>query len=707
MIKRLLISGFALLFAFTAFSANVKLARASQVAKNFYYERASYEKVLSYASVKAVIAEQKIENGQTVYYAFNVNDHGFVLVSADDQVVPVLGYSFESAWGKDQFPVQMTDWLKNYQDQIAYCRSHETPDDAGIQSSWVRLSANEPSHLLSYKSANNMVGPLLISTWNQDGLYNDLCPLDPAGPGGRVYVGCVATAMAQIMYYYRWPHTGVGTHNYNSDYGNLTANFGNTTYDWNKMLNSINSPNLDVATISYHCGVAVNMMYAPDGSGAYSGDAANAFKNYFRYSSSCQLVDKGSYSELDWANLMRAQLDAKKPLYYHGFGTAGGHAFNLDGYEDGDYFHFNWGWSGSYNGYFYLNNLNPGYTFNNGQGAIIDIFPAGEYPPNCVGSSSYTALKGTIEDGSGPLNYIGNNDCYYLINPQVSPQDSISNIILRFNQFETESTQDVLTIYDGPTTNAPVLGTFSGSTIPANITSGNNKVLLHFTSDNAQNKNGWFLTYEAKAPVFCHDIDMITTPSGVIEDGSGPKNYQDKVICQWLIHPSNVQSVTLNFDQFSLDNGGDFVEVYAFDTENSNGTLIGHYSGQNLPPSVTSTTGAMFIIFQTNNNTTNQGWKAHFVSQSVGVPENNNKIQFNIFPNPSHDQVEVSFNSNGFTPVEMSLFTPGGVEVKTYRFDAQSGFVSHQIDMTDLAKGMYFLRMRSEQGDSMHKLILQ
>jgi len=707
MTKRLLITGFALLLAFAGFSKAVKVETAALVAKNFYFERSS-AKELAYSSIKPKLVYQSGTKGEdALFYAFNIADQAFVLVSGDDQTIPVLGFSFESAWGEKEIPVQMTDWLQSCSEQITYLRNHPLNENAELMNNWESLTTSDPSALNSGKSANTIVGPYLTSLWDQGNPYNEFCPVDAAGPGGKALVGCVATAMAQIMYYYRWPETGVGSHGYNSDYGYLNVNFGNTTYNWNRMLNSLNANNVDVATISYHCGVAVDMGYSPTGSGAYSWDAADAMKNNFRYSTSLSLVDKDSYSDAAWATLLKAQLDAKKPMYYHGFGSGGGHAFNVDGYQDGNYFHFNWGWSGSYNGYFYLNNLNPGYNFTSGQGAIINIFPAGNYPPNCSGTTALTAMAGTFEDGSGPLNYPGNNDCFYLITPQVAPTDSVSNITLKFSYFDTEDSQDLLSIYDGPNANSPLIGTYSGNTIPANITSTNNQVYLHFTSNNSQHGNGWFISYEAKQPLFCHPLDEITTPTGILEDGSGTKNYRNKSICQWLIHPSQGQQISLTFDQFSLDNTGDFVEVFAFDTILGDGVLIGHFTGQSLPPVCISNTGAMFVCFSSNSSTTGAGWKAHYVSQTVGIEDNKLVRDLTIFPNPASQNVEVRFSTDCSDAIGLSLITPAGLEIKSIQLESQAGKVSHQIDIEDLAKGIYFIRIRSCRGDSMQKLIVQ
>ncbi len=208
-----------------------------------------------------------------------------------------------------------------------------------------------------------------------------MCPEDFDGPCERTYAGCVATAMAQVMFYYKYPLQGTGSHSYNDyPYGYQSANFGNTTYSWNSMENQImgyNNP--AIAELLYHCGVSVNMNYGPDGSSASSSYVVSALINYFNYSPSIDLVHRDSYTDSEWKNILIENLDNKIPLYYDGYDEDQwvGHAFVCDGYQNEDYFHFNWGWSGYYNGYFYLDNLNVGGSnFSSWQGAIIYIYPA-------------------------------------------------------------------------------------------------------------------------------------------------------------------------------------------------------------------------------------------------------------------------------------------------------------------------------------------
>ncbi|MBC8487820.1 MAG: C10 family peptidase [Bacteroidetes bacterium] len=347
---------------------------ASQVAKNHFW---NYSGTEVYEDITLHLSYTETVNGLPVYYVFDINTNsGFVIVAADDDVNPILGYSFERNYKDemDNLPPNFSAWMKNYTDQIVYVRENLISADETIVNKWDELLTFnfEPGY-------TDNVDPLLTTNWDQNCYYNALCPPDNGGPCGHVYVGCVATAMGQVMKYHNYPEQGSGSHSYYCQgYGTQSANFGATTYDWTSMPNQLYSNNTAVATLLYHCGVGVDMQYSASGSGAFSSDARDALVDYFTYSSDAQLLTKSSFSATAWENKLKNDLNAGRPLYYAGYGGSVGHAFVCDGYQGTNYFHFNWGWSGWYNGYFYVNNLNPGgYTFNQNQEAIFYVYPEG------------------------------------------------------------------------------------------------------------------------------------------------------------------------------------------------------------------------------------------------------------------------------------------------------------------------------------------
>jgi len=315
------------------------------------------------------------QDTQAKIYIVNLLPQGFVLIAGDDASQPILGYDFTGNWSGLNIPVQLQDFINSWQAQLKDIVDRQLVADNAIRAEWQRLDV-ETSRFTPLRN-DRAVAPLIASTWGQGTYYNALCP-------DNVPVGCVATAMAQIMRYWSFPTVGLGSNTYtdaapagyHASYGVQTANFGATTYNWSGMPLSVGSANTSVATLCYHAGVAVNMDYDPTGSGAYSTDVPTALIDHFRYKSTTQHHYKSAYGTDAWDTLMRGELDNARPIYYSGSGPDGGHAFILDGYQSTNYFHLNWGWDGGSNGYYYLSNLNPsGYTFNTGQAAVIGIQP--------------------------------------------------------------------------------------------------------------------------------------------------------------------------------------------------------------------------------------------------------------------------------------------------------------------------------------------
>ncbi|MCD4745827.1 MAG: C10 family peptidase, partial [Bacteroidales bacterium] len=214
------------------------------------------------------------------------------------------------------------------------------------------------------------------------------CPYDTLGPCEHVWTGCVATAMGQIMKYYNYPSQGTGSHGFYSNYGYLEVNFGNTSYNWAEMPYNLSYDNNATATLLYHCGVSINTIYGSAGSGAYDFDARDALVDYFDYSPDAQFFERDNYI-LDWEVLLISELEAGRPIIYGGVGSKYyGHTFICDGYQDTAFFHFNWGWGGMYDGYFFTDSLNPGiYNFSLFQDVVVGIqpnSPPDTYPPHSL-----------------------------------------------------------------------------------------------------------------------------------------------------------------------------------------------------------------------------------------------------------------------------------------------------------------------------------
>lgn len=312
------------------------------------------------------------------WYEISFVNGGYIFVSAEDKAAPILGYSTVDQLNSANLPENLAWFLDQYHNEFTALRA-----ETGIETNpeWQALRSGDYAAILPSRP----VSPLLTTNWNQDWPYNSMCPTDNAGPGNHVYVGCMALSMGQIMKYWSYPTTGTGSHTYtHATYGAQTANFGATTYNWSAMPNTLyNTPNASISTLLYHCAVAVDMDFAPDGSGAQASPARNAFINYFNYETTAMLAWKQSYTEPNWLTLITTDLNASRPVLYVGYdATYGGHAWVCDGYQGTNYLHMNWGWDGQYNGYFYVTNLNPNpYHFNNQQGAIVRIQPPAAVEP--------------------------------------------------------------------------------------------------------------------------------------------------------------------------------------------------------------------------------------------------------------------------------------------------------------------------------------
>ena len=223
---------------------------------------------------------------------------------------------------------------------------------------------------------------------------------------------------------------------------------------------------------------------------------------------------------------------------------------------------------------------------------------------SCSGFTNLTNCSGTFTDGSGVNDYINYSDCKWLIQPS-----GAGSVTLSFSSFITESGYDFVNVYDGTTTSDSLLGSFSGSSLPASITSTDGNMLVHFTSDSVTAASGWSANYSCTS-LSCSDTTYLTNCSGSFTDESGANDYLNNTDCKWLIQPSSATSITLSFSSFNIEAGYDFVNVY--DGTTTLAPSLGSFSGSSLPSSVTSTGGNMLVHFTTDGVVTAPGWSANY-----------------------------------------------------------------------------------------------
>lgn len=469
--RALLLTSLLNLFALWLFAAHIDEQTARTVGGNFLSSLATADD-RSASSLQLAFrsgTDGTMDEEVTFFYVFQ-DKEGFVIVAGDDRSTPILAYSDQGAFDADDMPPNALKWLEGYKTELRQLIADDVAQPQEIADQWEQYIHGTAVH----GSRAAAVNPLVDTRWDQSPHVNALCP------GGSVS-GCVATAMAQIMKYWDYPNNGSGFHSYNHNtYGTLSANFGNTTYQWGSMPNVVNSPNNAVATLMYHCGVSVDMQYSPEVSGAWVIEAHSpstdhnseyAMKNYFGYDPSMQGVFRSNYNESQWINLLKTELDASRPILYAGFGSGGGHAFVCDGYDNNNFFHFNWGWGGSFDGFFSINALNPSGTgtgggsggYNSGHEVIVGIKPpAGGGGGGGGGNDTYDMTLYNFVSASASTIYYGQSF-------------SVSSNIL--NQGQTDFSGDYsAAIFDSQGNFIDFVQVLTGNTLPSGYFYNNNLV---------------------------------------------------------------------------------------------------------------------------------------------------------------------------------------------------------------------------------------
>lgn len=295
------------------------------------------------------------------YYVFNNDAGGFVIIAGDDAVTPVLGYTSTGSFDAENLPDGLKDLLKSYERQIA------------------ALGDNYVANQTATRAA--FTGEKLLKTaeWNQNAPFNKYTP-------NNYVTGCVATAGAIVMKHHGYPAKGTGSHSYTWNGKTLTANFEHT-YDWTSMpakYDGTNDAAFDgVARLMSDLGVAVEMQYNEDGSGASMEDLLTALKKYFGYSKYARLLAIADLGAEVWNDRLRAEIDANRPILYSAVDSnKGGHSFVIDGYKD-ESFSVNWGWGGYCDGFYRIGALNPetggkplGDQYNLSQSAVFSLQPS-------------------------------------------------------------------------------------------------------------------------------------------------------------------------------------------------------------------------------------------------------------------------------------------------------------------------------------------
>lgn len=387
-------------------------AQAKQITERKAYSIASKyfpSGIVSENSLQMSNKQKKSSQGAEFFIFNQVDKSGYIIVSGDDQMPEVVGYSEQGNIDADNMPDNMKSWLEGY---AAYVREIRKTASANV----IRpiMSLGQP-----------VVSPLVTTYWGQGAPYDKMTP--EYSVGKHCPTGCAATALAQVMKYYEWPVKGMGSHSYECEgFGTISSDFSSHTYDWKNMLSEYNmyydiegnlieewtSVQADaVSLLMKDCGVALDMQYRQNESGAVTGTIVLTGPEFFNYN--VETVERGGYRTAEYKKVMKEYLDNRCPLLYRGNGTGGGHAFVVDGYDSNDYFHINWGWNGMSDGYFDINYMNPS-SLGTGGGSGGFVMSQAFYvlTPNkssapahsdsymsygSISTSDYTATKGLYE----------------------------------------------------------------------------------------------------------------------------------------------------------------------------------------------------------------------------------------------------------------------------------------------------------------------
>jgi hypothetical protein len=849
---------------FMGYATNVvPVSEAMKVSRNFLSERMgsmeaqNLELTLTYT--------QYDEEGNPLFYRFQVGEKGFIIISATELASPVLAYSLESNY---QTGTGADFYCEKFTDQISYLI--QNPEASVVnKADWDRYK----SFTLNTKSVKKApyVEPLITTEWDQYPYYNQYCPATPyarysegslANNDCRALVGCVAVTMGNIMNYYRYPTQGYGRHMYlpreMSDDGELLyafplqdVNFGESTYNYDAIPRKINNEDKvyhgELAKLLYHCGVSVDMKYGSvsgsGGSGSQTEKALESMQNYFSYSQAAQYkritdVVTSTSTAHKWIDLAKEELDARRPIFFAGTchdTVTGGHAWIVDGYttlydttytttnythdstvvvpqtitlydtlthmetlitydtishldslnnividsintittpvtiidtiigydtivyvnqtisvldstvttpniHDATYFHTNWGWGGSGNGFFLLTNqISASYgNFNlkDSEQMLIKLCPGDstDVVKPAVSNVRVTSSAGTISDGAGNMKYAKNSHRTWVL---ACPD--ADTYTLQFSKIKLKEGDKVI-IYNGGTEASGIKQTYTGSyrmracsdysslgdavhgdfpgqNLPGAVNVKSDSVLVVFTSaENSETDYGFVLNFKVsafKSTNTCAAVEMMTSNwHDVITDKPGDEvgnndSYRANSICTWIIRLPFTVGYTFAFEKFDLG-AGDFVDLYDI-TDSDNPMFISRYDIYNMPTLNTAFNvdkSKVMVKFVSDTWEQGSGFELGYW-QIAGVNDRNTFQDVNLYPNPASEKLNVAISTNEAQTIHAKVVDVTGKVVFTDRFNHSGSEQIFTIPVNNMSKGVYFLNLESDKGNAVYKFIVR
>ncbi|MDR2979586.1 MAG: C10 family peptidase [Bacteroidales bacterium] len=724
---------------------------AKTAAKNFMSERTGNETLAlsDFTLTKTV----KGNDGNALYYVFNMDNGGFVFISASDLLSPVLAFSVESPYKGNENSIYIEEKFKS---QIQAVKAKPELADPKAAKAWkTYTNTNFKGGETKNATISPYVEPLVTTSWNQDKFYNQYCPYNAdAGStfDNRTPNGCVALTLSNLLNYYRYPSHGIGGVSYNAiDYnsdGTIKHHYGRLTelftglYDYNYITDDVSAYQGYLGKLTYHIGVSARMAYGVDGSGSNGTAALNALKTNWQYNENSSLRQKSAYTDSAWTNsVIIPELEKNCPVYYAGYSPTygSGHAWIVDGYVTIDdsvqYFHVNWGWAGSDNGFYLITLLNTSAfgSFSHEESVIINIAPADSILAKPVTSfDTLYGKQGSICDGAGNQKYQPNSERKWLVSAP-----NATSYTFNFRKIKTQAGDEII-IYNGPTEASGVKVRYSGNylnracsdyssgassyrinfegeTMPGDVTVNASSVLVVFTSNaDAATDYGFNINYKATISSDANSCRENYTPSSAehaiisnkIDIAQGG-NYHAHTDCGWRINCTNITGYTLNFRKFDLGHG-DFVDL--FDNSVSTKPKLLHRFDVNTLPTGTfnlnPTDGKLLIRFSSDNVDEGEGFELEYNAISLGVEDHNAFENINVYPNPATHYINVDCTIASEENLLLQLTDLTGRIVRSENVNHSGGTSTHNINVSDLANGIYMLRIQSAQGSVTKKVVI-
>ena len=710
--KKLFVIILSLLIPLLSYSSNITKEQAKQYALTAFQQRvngAQQHQLFSNISIKTI--DYVVEQGDTLMAIFNFQPQGFLILSMKETTYPVLGYSLKNEFDMNNLAPEAGYLLETYAGEMLHIQKTKAEVGTSVKQAWQDLKAKDGKSVAGVP----VISPLTYSKWGQGKYYNQLCPIVKADGmvdyDDRAPNGCVALTMAILMYYYRYPETGVGSNSYTPKNANLvidgplSVDFSEQHYNYDVMQDQLTSFNYEMAKLIYHCGVSVNMDYKPSGSGAHNSIARNALVNNFQFSEDAVVIEKSEKPEGEWKGMLMAELDLLRPIYYFGRRTAtSGHVFICDGYDSDSLFHFDFGWDGRQAGFYSTTSSDDNAVngYYSGQGALFNVYPKNDYPTYCVGTKLITATKGTLEDGSNIQNYLNDSECTYII----APPDA-NRFTITIEYLSTEENHDSLSFWKGNPDNRDLVASYSGNLSNHKFNVDTDSLYITFKSNDSITAAGWRLTYEVRQEIYpCVGINILNQQSGTFNDGSAEGQfYASNTDCSWNIRPTptaGVENITLKYDMFDIA-AGDY-----FTISNSDGVVLDTYDEYNLPPAEKTYEGIRIIVnFRTDNQHEKDGFTISWHTNLVNaVNEVNSGGNVAVYPNPANEQFYIDFSNETASTWDITLCDITGKVLFKDVFHSDYSSL-YKVNTSDLSTGIYFIKLASEKAVYTKKIVIQ